>query len=94
MSGYTPEEIAAAADLRADATTRIADIGRRTEHATTAEEHGPPRSATTSTPDSSSPTRVNRRRSDERPLPPRRGHPATPPRTRTPPASAGPVAEA
>lgn len=39
MSGYTPEEITAAAELRADATTRIEDIGRRTEHATTPEEH-------------------------------------------------------
>lgn len=39
MSGYTPEEIAAAAQLRADAAARIEDIGRRTEHATTAEEH-------------------------------------------------------
>jgi hypothetical protein len=38
-SGYTPEEVAAAAALRADATNRIADIGRRTEHATTPEEH-------------------------------------------------------
>jgi hypothetical protein len=39
MSGYTPEEITAAAQLRADATTRIEDIGRRTETATTPEEH-------------------------------------------------------
>lgn len=39
MSGYTPEELAAAAQLRADATARIADIGRRTEQATTPEEH-------------------------------------------------------
>ena len=39
MSGYTPEEITAAAELRADASTRIEDIGRRTEHATTPEEH-------------------------------------------------------
>lgn len=39
MSGYTPEEIAHAAELRADASARIEDIGRRTEHATTPEEH-------------------------------------------------------
>jgi hypothetical protein len=39
MSGYTPDEITAAAELRADASARIEDIGRRTEHATTPEEH-------------------------------------------------------
>lgn len=38
-SGYTPEEVAAAAELRADASARIADIGRRTQTATTPEEH-------------------------------------------------------
>ncbi|WP_406157725.1 hypothetical protein [Streptomyces canus] len=39
MSGYTPEEIAAAAALRADARARIDDISARTETATTPEEH-------------------------------------------------------
>ena len=35
----TPEERAAAADLRADARSRINDIARRTETATTPDEH-------------------------------------------------------
>jgi len=39
MSGYTPEEIAAANTLRADARARIDDISARTETATTSEEH-------------------------------------------------------
>ncbi|MFC8432230.1 hypothetical protein [Streptomyces sp. NPDC057253] len=39
MSGYTPEEIAAAARLRVDARARIDDINARTETATTPEEH-------------------------------------------------------
>ena len=39
MSGFTPDEIAAVVELRADASNRIEDIGRRTEHATTPEEH-------------------------------------------------------
>ncbi|MFE3853408.1 hypothetical protein ACFXPN_20010 [Streptomyces griseorubiginosus] len=39
MSGYTPEEIAAAATLRADARARIDDISARTATATTPEEH-------------------------------------------------------
>lgn len=39
MSGYTLAEIAAAAELRAAARTRIDDIAARTQTATTAEEH-------------------------------------------------------
>lgn len=39
MSGYTPDEIAAAASLRADARARIDDISARTEAASTPEEH-------------------------------------------------------
>lgn len=39
MSGYTPDEITAAAELQADARTRINDIAARTQTATTPEEH-------------------------------------------------------
>jgi streptogramin lyase len=38
-SGYTPDEIAAAAELRADARARIDDISARVQTATTPEEH-------------------------------------------------------
>lgn len=39
MSGYTPDEIAAATKLRADARARINDIETRTQTATTPQEH-------------------------------------------------------
>lgn len=39
MSGYTPAELAAAAELRADARARINDIAARAQTATTPEEH-------------------------------------------------------
>lgn len=39
MSGYTPQEVANAAEMRADAQARIDDIAARTQNATTPEEH-------------------------------------------------------
>lgn len=39
MSAYTPAELSAAVDLRADARARIDDISARTRTTTTPEEH-------------------------------------------------------